>query len=159
MKKILVFIVLVFSFFSLTQHTYANDIVDFFSDIFDWDRWWSSWGWYYWTSWGSTKIPYNWNYWIKEWTEKTKDLIKDVYSEWKASDHIQSIVIYLLKFLALLSILVIIFAWFYILTAWTDEEKVSKWKKIIFYVILWMIIIFLAWPITYFILNMFQAWA
>ncbi len=92
---------------------------------------------------------------IEEAKWKVKDIYDDSDSKW-ASDYLQDIVIYLLWFLYFVWVIIIIYAWFVILTANWDEEKVSKAKKIILYVIIGMIVIFLAGPITNFILDMFR---
>ncbi len=95
---------------------------------------------------------------LKEWIDKARWEIKDIYNDenkW-ASDYIQEIVVYLLGFLYFVSVVIIIYAWFNILTAAWDEEKVSKSKKIILFAIIGMVIIFLAWPISNFVLQIFE---
>lgn len=108
--------------------------------------------------WGQkSEIPYcQWN---DCWLEQGIDLIKNswidwLYTEWTASEWIQRILIYILSFLRLIMILVIIYAWFNMLTAWWDEDKFNKSKTILQYSIIWLVIVFLAWPITNFIINM-----
>lgn len=106
------------------------------------------------------EIPYcSWNECsLEEWINKARWEIKDIYNDqtkW-ASDYIQDIIVYLLWFLYFVAVVVIIYAWFNILTAAWDEEKVSKSKKIILFSIIWMVIIFLAWPIANFVLQVFE---
>lgn len=103
----------------------------------------------------NTKIKYC-NDWddcsLEKWIESTKG-IKTIITDWLASDYIQKIVVYILWFLKLLAVLLIIYAWFNMLTSVWDEEKAKKSKTIIVFAILWLLIIFLAGPITNFILD------
>jgi hypothetical protein len=62
-------------------------------------------------------------------------------------------VIYLLGFLALISVIYIIYAGFQILIGAGDDEKVKKAKNIILYVGLGLIVIALAYPIVTFIFG------
>ena len=89
---------------------------------------------------------------LKEWIESIKK-IKWLETNRKASVYIQDITIYILWFIFLIAVLYIIYAWFIILTAAWDDEQTKKWKTIIIYTIVWIIIIFIAWPIIKFVLN------
>lgn len=106
-------------------------------------------------SWDKTTIPYC-EYWddcsLKDWVEYAWD-INTVVTTWTASAYIQKIVVYALTFLKLLAVLLIIYAWFNMLTSAWDEEKAKKSKTIIVFAIIWLLIIFLAWPITNFIID------
>jgi Na+-driven multidrug efflux pump len=73
-----------------------------------------------------------------------------IQKEGHFSDYIQKVINYLLWFLMLIGVIYIIYAWFQILTAAWDEAKVWKSKKIITYVAIWLIIIFLAYSIMQF---------
>jgi hypothetical protein len=66
-------------------------------------------------------------------------------------------VAYLLSFLAIIAVIIIIYAWFNILTAAWEEEKVKNSKKMIMYAIIWLAVIYLAWPITRFIIWIFSS--
>lgn len=90
---------------------------------------------------------------LQEWTEIIKNSLSDIETERTASEYIQDIVAYLLTFLALIAVIYIIYAGFNILIWNGDEEKLKKSRQTIVYVLLWLIVIFLAWPITLFILN------
>ena len=57
------------------------------------------------------------------------------------------------QFAMLLAVLYAVFGWFTILTAAGDEEKVKKWRTIIFHAILWLIVIYLAYSIISWIIN------
>jgi len=106
--------------------------------------------------WGTNvKIPYceSWDDCsLEEWVQYAWD-ISSVVTTWTASAYIQKIVVYILTFLKLLAVLLIIYAWFNMLTAAWDEEKAKKSKTIIVFAIIWLLIIFLAWPITNFVID------
>lgn len=73
-----------------------------------------------------------------------------------ASEYIQKVVAYLLGFLYVIGVIIIIYAWFNMLTASWDEEKFKKSKTIIIYVIIWFVIMYLAGAIVRFILATFN---
>ena len=104
----------------------------------------------------TNEIPYcnDWDKgcWLEEWIKAVKK-IGFIENERKASVYIQDVVVNLLRFLALIATLIIIYAWFNLLTAVWDEEKAGKSKKIILYAVLWLFIIFIAWPLIEFVLN------
>ncbi len=81
-----------------------------------------------------------------EWSEKNKP----------ASQYIQDIVNYVLTFMAIVWVLYIIYAGFNILTAAGDDEKVSNSKKTITYVVIGLLIMFLAYSIIAFIFGIFD---
>ena len=49
-----------------------------------------------------------------------------------------------------------VYAWFLIITAWWDEEKVKKWKTGIINVAIWLVVIFLASSIINWIVQVLQ---
>lgn len=69
------------------------------------------------------------------------------------SQFIQDIVVYILSFVSLIAVLYIIYAGFQILIGNGEEEKLKKSKQTILYVILWIVVIWLAWPITVFVIS------
>ena len=69
------------------------------------------------------------------------------------SEYIQDVVAYLLTFTSFVAVIYIIYAWFRILTGAGQEEVLKKQKLTILYVAIWMIVIWLAYPITIFIIN------
>ncbi len=108
----------------------------------------------WWTS--DTEIPYcNWDdCWLDQWVQQVKDSgIDGVVTEWKASEYVQWITAYILWFLSIIAVLIIIYAWFNLLTSAWDEEKAKKSKTIIIFTILWLVIIYLAGPITTFVVD------
>jgi hypothetical protein len=139
MKKVLIFL---FSslLFLLACFSFAN--ADFWSDLF-----------------GSNKeIPYcSWNdCWLEQWVNQVKTSgISGIITTWTASGYIQRIIAYLLTFLKLVAVIIIIYAWFNMLTAAWDEEKFKSSRKIIIFAIIWLVIIYLAWPITSFVIGIF----
>lgn len=106
-----------------------------------------------------TDVPYcnNWECWIPEWVEAIKD-IDWLVTDRSATEYIQDIVVYVLRFLAIIATILIIYAWFNLLTSAWDEEKAKKSKQIIIYTIIWIFIIFIAWPLIKFVLGIFT-WA
>ncbi len=52
--------------------------------------------------------------------------------------------------------MIIIYAWFNMLTAAWDDDKATSSKKMIVFAIIWLAIIYLAWPITTFVLDVFS---
>lgn len=59
-------------------------------------------------------------------------------------------IIWLLYFI---SVIMIVYAWFVILTSSWDDEKTKNWKKIIIYAVIWLIIIFLTSQFVNWIIN------
>lgn len=145
MKKIFLFIILsvVWFWFNFSQtNLYASNTNTYSNSIFRWS---------------ATEIPYcKWNQcWIEQWVRSIKN-IDWIENEASASEYIQRVTKYVLWFLALIATLFIIYSWFVLLTSAWDEEKAKKSKTIIMYSIIWIIIIFLAWPIVDFVLNILK---
>ena len=62
----------------------------------------------------------------------------------------QKYIVYLMTFLVLVAVIYWIYWGFLILTAWEDDDKVKKWKRVIVQSLIWIVVIFLAWPIVQF---------
>lgn len=89
---------------------------------------------------------------LQQWIEQVKG-IDGLVTDRKASVYVQDIVKYLLGFLYLFGVVLIIYAWFQLVVwAWSDD-KVKTSKNIIIYVVIGIVIIFLAGPIVNFILK------
>jgi len=84
-------------------------------------------------------------FWLTE-DKLNKGLIWD--SSWTISFTIQRVLTYLLWFLALLSVIFAIKAWFQILTAGWDEEKVKSGKKTLLFTLLGLLVIWWSWVIA-----------
>ena len=75
------------------------------------------------------------------------------------SQYIQDIVAYLIGFLFFIALIYVLYAWFKILVSSWEEEEIKKSKSIISYVIIWIVIIFLAYSIVNFIMkDVLTAW-
>jgi len=90
---------------------------------------------------------------LQEGIDLVKDGITDLETDRSASEYIQDIVAYLLTFISLLAVIYIIYSGFQIMVWNGDEEKLKKSKQTIIYVVIWIVVIWLSWPITLFILN------
>lgn len=67
---------------------------------------------------------------------------------------IDNLLWYFVWLLYFVSIIFWLYWWFMVLTSWWDEEKVKKWKNIVIYMILWLIIIFLVSQLVNFIITL-----
>ena len=94
---------------------------------------------------------------IQQWVDVLKGNLNDVETEQKASEYIQNIIVYLIGFISIIAVIYIIYAWFNILTGTGDEEKIKKSKWIIMYVVIWLIVIYLAYSIVAFVFNVFDS--
>lgn len=146
MKKIISLLICFFVFFSGLSNVWA---VSFESSSIFWD----------------TKIsqPYCKNpedCGLQKWIEETKWQIKWVVNgeNWQpqnAVEYIQKVVSFVLSFLFALTVLLIIFAWVMILTSAWNDDRVETAKKIIKNSVIWLLVIFLAYPISNFIISIF----
>lgn len=83
--------------------------------------------------------------WVQEcWIEKVKDLT------WFSKVFLD-LVNWLNWFVAIVTVLMILYAWALILFSWGDDEKLKKWKSIIIYALIWIFIL----VISYLILTFF----
>jgi len=90
-----------------------------------------------------------WECWLLEWIDLAKGAINDIETERSLSEYIQDLVQYVLTFVTIIAVIYIIYAWFRLMVdPGDDSEKVKRTKNIILYVIVGIIIIWLAWPIT-----------
>ncbi len=85
--------------------------------------------------------------------ELARQGINDVETDRSLSQYIQDIVIFLLTFISIVAVLYIIYAGFNIIVWNGDEEKLKKSKGTIIYVLIGLVLIWLAWPITFFIID------
>lgn len=93
------------------------------------------------------------------WIEKVKGWVKWIETERTFSVYIQDVIAYLIWFLFFIALAYILYAWFKILVSSWEEEELKKSKSIIAYVIIWIIIIFLAYSIVNFVMkDVLTAW-
>lgn len=106
----------------------------------------------------SPKNPYcsDGNCDLEKWIDLAKNQIKWVEKDKTASTYVQDIVLYVLWFLFFITVLIIIWAWVIILTSAWNDDKVENAKKIIINCVIWIILIFLAYPITSFVVWLFD---
>lgn len=76
----------------------------------------------------------------------------ELKTTWKIDEVATSIINYLLWFLYLVAIIYWLYWAWHIISAWWEEEKTKKWRTIIIRAVIWLVVIFLAWPIARFII-------
>lgn len=103
-------------------------------------------------------IYWNETCWLEQWVgEIQNSWIQWLVTIWKWSEYVQKIVAYWLSFLAIVAVLLIIYAGFNLLISIWDEEKAKKSKTIIIFALLGLLIIFLAKPITTFVIDVLSS--
>ena len=94
--------------------------------------------------------------WIIEWVDSIQN-INAIETTRTASQYIQDVIRFILWFLALIATIIIIYAWFNMLTSVWEEDKAKKSKQMIVYAILWLILIYFAWPLIDFVVWILNA--
>ncbi len=114
-------------------------------------------GWGIFWGWAATSNPYcnSWDCWLQQGIDTVRWNLDGVVTDPDIglADYIQSIIVYLLWFLSIIAIIYIIYAGFVLLTSGWDEEKTKTTKNTILYVIIGLVIIWLAGPITTFVFR------
>lgn len=134
MKKIILWILISFSFLSFFSDVFALDIFTNTNEIIyckDGDE----------CS-------------LEKWTQIVKTWINDINKTETTSVYVQKIVTYLLTFISILAIIYVIYAGFKILISWWNDEDVKKSKTTITSVLIWIIIIWLAYSIVSWIIKL-----
>jgi hypothetical protein len=127
LKKIILIFTIFFSIFSLS---------------FSWPTWW-------YPDWKDENIYSVFDKdSLKEWIEITKNTIEWIEKDKPFSEYVQSIVIYLLTFLSLIAVIYIIWAWINIMISGWDDDKLKNQKKTIISVIIWIVVIWLAYSLV-----------
>lgn len=90
---------------------------------------------------------------LDEWIEVVKTDINDLETTRTASQYVQDLVKYLLTFITIIAVLYIIYAWFKILTSAGNDDEVKKSKTMITSVLVWIVIIWLAYAIVIWIIG------
>lgn len=91
----------------------------------------------------------------ERWVNDVRTLIPDLTNR-PISVYIQDIVRYLLSFISIIAVIYIIYAGFQVMTGAGDEEKMKKARNIILYVIIGIIIMWLAYGIVWWALKLIK---
>ena len=83
--------------------------------------------------------------------------VDGIVTDRSLSEYIQDIVAFLLGFLSIIAVIYIIYAGFTLLSSAWDEDKMKNTKNTILYVIIGLVIIWLAGPITTFVFRVLDA--
>ncbi len=94
-----------------------------------------------------------WNCNLEWWAAIAKDSLEGINNEKSLSEYVIDIIRNLAEFLTLIWVIVIIYSWFTILVSWGDEEKLKSARRMILYVVLWILLIWLAYAIMDFIIS------
>jgi len=110
------------------------------------------------------KIQYcDWSDWtecsLSWWISQVWNKVDWIVNDRTFSQYIQDIIAYLIWFLFFVALVYVLYAWFKILVSSWEEEELKKSKSIIAYVIIWIILIFLAYSIVNFVMkDVLTAW-
>ncbi len=94
---------------------------------------------------------------LSSWVDIVKWTVTGIETERPLSEYIQDITVYILSFLTIVSVIYIIYAWFRILISVWDDEVIKKQKSTILYVVVWLAVIWLAYPILVFVLGVLSS--
>lgn len=133
-KKIILFILMIFSIFSLN--------IAYWEKIYDWKYWsvelnyWTSW-------WGSSSsswpqiqckwLPGCWKTWIKSYLVKIVD--------------------YFIQIVVVLAVFALIFSWIIYMTSAWDDDKANRAKRWIIWSLIWVFLASSAWWIIFLLNN------
>lgn len=78
--------------------------------------------------------------------------------DWNFVTTIELTIAWLIWFLYLVAIIFGLYAWFTILTAAWDEEKVKKWKTTMINVFIWLVVIFFSSVLINWVIDVFATW-
>lgn len=101
------------------------------------------------------ELPYcdNNDCWYEWWVQKVKEIVENAETNKTLSEYIQDIVIYIIWFISLIAVIYIIYAWFRILVWGGSDDSIKNSRKTILHVVIWIILIWLAWSIVEFIIK------
>lgn len=91
------------------------------------------------------------------WIDAIKGSLWGIETTRSARTYIQDVVKYLLGFISLIAIIYIIYSWFMIMVGNGDEEKLKKSKQTILYVVIGIAVMWMAYPITLFVMQVLNA--
>ncbi len=112
-----------------------------------------------WTLWFGCPTPGQIEYcqWNKctlsGWLTATKNAVGGTFSQKTIAVYVTDVVKYFLGFVTLVGVVYIIYAWAQLMTWGWDEEKVKKARQIIIYVIVWILLMWIAYWIVWIILD------
>lgn len=89
------------------------------------------------------------------WVNEVKDMVENAETDKPLSEYIQDVIVYLLTFLSIIAVIYIIYAWLRILLWWWNDDAVKNSRKTILHVVIWIAIIWLAYSIVAFIIDIF----
>ncbi len=79
--------------------------------------------------------------------------------QWTTLDvMIMNLIAWILTFLGIIAVIIFIVAWFMIMTAGWDDDKVKKGKTWMINAIIWIVVIFIAHSIVQWILSFMVTW-
>jgi len=121
--------------------------------------------WTFTSGWANDKVIYcepgsvNWKDCnIDNWVWIVSDWVNNIKKDTTFFQYVQDMLIYIMWFVALLWVLYIIYAWFGMMHDNWDGSKVKKSKSTITYVLLWIIVMFAAYPLIKWILVLVNSW-
>ncbi len=94
-----------------------------------------------------------------EWWAGKGDVSEKLKGTWwdaNFSDTIWSVVAFFLGFMALVAVIIFIYAGFLILTAGWDEDKVKKGKTTMINALIWIFVIWISWTVVSWFINTLQ---
>lgn len=90
---------------------------------------------------------------IEKWSDAVKTATNGLLSDKSLTAFITDTVLYFLWFVTLIGVLYVIYAGFQIMTGGGDEEKIKKARQIIIYVLIGIVVMWLAYSIVMLILD------
>lgn len=95
------------------------------------------------------------NFAIDLWLNKVDPSLKNANNDFVLN--VESIVATLVGLLYLIAVIFAIYGWFLILTSAGDDEKVKKWKNIVIYMVIGLIVVFLASTLVNWVIDTMQS--
>ena len=91
---------------------------------------------------------------LKQWITVLKGGLTDIVTDRTLSQYIQDLVRYLLMFVTIVAVIYIIYAGFQIMIGGGEEDKVKKWKETIKYVLIGIVVMWLAYSFVAWLLKL-----
>ncbi len=99
-----------------------------------------------------------WECWLDAGVELVKTTVgSDLETTRSFSEYIQDIIVYAIGFVTLVAVIYIIYAGFRILISSWEEDVIKKSKSTILYVVIGILVMWLAWSIATFAIQIGQA--